>query len=80
MTNKMTNQKGNVLLIILIVVAIVFAFVFIKNKNKPVVSVPNYQTINSSEDLNSATADLDSASTTEIDSELNLLSSDSSSI
>lgn len=80
MTNKMINQRGNVLLIILIVVAVVFAFVFIKNKTQPVVSMPNYQTINNSEDLNSAMTDLDGTSTSEIDSELNLLTSDSSSI
>lgn len=78
------NQKGSTAILILVAIAVVavIAYFLLTQKGK-VTTVPttgqNYPAIQSNSDLNKAASNLDSTDTKEMDSQLNQLSSDSSS-
>ncbi len=77
------NQKGFVPILILAVIAIVAVvgyFLFTKSSKYATTPITNqnYSAIQSDNDLNKATSDLDGADTAQVDTELNQLNSDTS--
>lgn len=78
-----TNQKDSTLVLMIAIIAVVAIagyFLFTKNGKSTITTSTNqsYSAIQSDNDLNKASSDLDNTDTTQVNSELNQLSSDAS--
>ena len=79
MTNK-TNQKGFAAILIIIIVLVIVAVVaiFLPTQKGTQQTTQNVPAIQSADDLNTVTSDLDNTDMNQFDEELNQLDADSS--